>query len=267
MPRNSGTGGYTLPANISAVPTAVIESDDWNRLIQDLAATFNQPVPVNLGGTGMTTLAGLLVAIGGLAKAGDTMTGALTLNGDATSALQPMTKQQTEAALALKAALSHTHTTSDITNFAAGVAAAIAATNINGLANVTGTPAAGHVLIYNSSTGKYESKLPYIEYNKGVFATSVGIHQAHPLGRIPSRFEAYLKCISADNEWDVDDMIPINAFSGLGGSAYLPTYMNASFVGFTPRAFTTPNTIQKYTLLDGSALVMSRWNVIFRVFL
>lgn len=49
-------------------------------------------------------------------KAGDTMTGALVLNADATAALGAATKQQMDAGLATKAATAHTHAWSVITD-------------------------------------------------------------------------------------------------------------------------------------------------------
>jgi len=51
-----------------------------------------------------------------VAKAGDTMTGALTLNADAANALHAVPKQQLDAGLATKAALSHSHAWADITS-------------------------------------------------------------------------------------------------------------------------------------------------------
>jgi hypothetical protein len=100
MPRNSGTGVYSPPTNITAVSGAPIESADWNAKIQDDTTLFNSPWPVGLGGTGVSSLAGFLATLGGLPLAGGTLTGPLTLSGDATAALQPVTKQQFDAALA-----------------------------------------------------------------------------------------------------------------------------------------------------------------------
>lgn len=51
-----------------------------------------------------------------LDKAGGTMTGALTLNADAANALHAVPKQQLDAGLATKAALSHSHAWADITS-------------------------------------------------------------------------------------------------------------------------------------------------------
>lgn len=51
-----------------------------------------------------------------VAKAGDTMTGPLILNADATAALGAATKQQMDAGLATKAGTSHTHAWPSITN-------------------------------------------------------------------------------------------------------------------------------------------------------
>lgn len=51
-----------------------------------------------------------------VAKAGDTMTGPLVLNADASAALGAVTKQQMDAGLATKAGTSHTHAWPSITN-------------------------------------------------------------------------------------------------------------------------------------------------------
>ena len=57
MPRNSGTGVYTSPSGLTAVPGAPVESADWNSLVADMAATFNTAWPEGLGGTGFSSWA------------------------------------------------------------------------------------------------------------------------------------------------------------------------------------------------------------------
>ena len=119
MPRNSGTGVYSPPPNITAVSSAVIESADWNALVNDLTQVLNQILPANLGGTGAASLSGLLLSIGGMPLSGGTFIGGVTLSGDATGVLQPVTKQQFDTGLATKAATSHTHVAANITDLAA----------------------------------------------------------------------------------------------------------------------------------------------------
>lgn len=55
MPRNAGTGVYTPPSGLTAVPLALIESAKWNSFVADTSATFNSPWPEGLGGTGFTS--------------------------------------------------------------------------------------------------------------------------------------------------------------------------------------------------------------------
>lgn len=103
MSRNSGTNVYSPPPNITAVSGAPIESADWNAFVQDVTSTFNAPWPVGLGGTGVTSSTGYLATLGGLPLSGGTLTGPITLSGDATASLQPVTKQQFDAGLSGKA--------------------------------------------------------------------------------------------------------------------------------------------------------------------
>ena len=51
----------------------------YNGNVDDVAVDLNTPRPIVAGGTGATTPAAALTALGAVAKAGDTMTGNLTL--------------------------------------------------------------------------------------------------------------------------------------------------------------------------------------------
>ena len=64
IPRN-GSGIYSKPAGTTAVASTTIESAKYNSVIDDLVTDANTPRPVVAGGTGATSLAGLLAAIGG----------------------------------------------------------------------------------------------------------------------------------------------------------------------------------------------------------
>lgn len=79
MPRD-GSGIYTLP-QIDFVPGSIISSAKVNSDLDDLAADLNVARPIVAGGTGQTTAAAALTALGGVAKAGDTMTGDLAFSG------------------------------------------------------------------------------------------------------------------------------------------------------------------------------------------
>lgn len=138
MPRNTGNGVYTPPPNITAVPTATIESGDWNAFVQDVATTFNQPVP--------SAFLPNIATLGGVAKAGDTMTGPLVLSGDATANLQPVTKQQFDAGLATKAATAHTHSASAVTDLSEAVQDTVGA-----MLSVTGSGTG----VYDDAVGTY----------------------------------------------------------------------------------------------------------------
>lgn len=63
-----------------------------------LSASF--VLPIAKGGTGATTAAGALTALGAMPLAGGVFTGPVTLDGDAASALEPTTLQQVQALLA-----------------------------------------------------------------------------------------------------------------------------------------------------------------------
>jgi len=78
MPRDA-SGIYTTPAGTTAVPDTTIESAKYNANVADVAADLNAPRPIVAGGTGATSAAGALTALGAVAKAGDTMTGDLKI--------------------------------------------------------------------------------------------------------------------------------------------------------------------------------------------
>lgn len=64
MPRD-GAGVYTRPAGIDAVSGATIESTKYNTNVQDVEADLNVARPISAGGTGATTPAGAMTALGG----------------------------------------------------------------------------------------------------------------------------------------------------------------------------------------------------------
>ncbi len=89
MPRN-GSGIYSLPVGTNDfTPNTTIESSKIDTLSGDLESDANTARPIVVGGTGATTAAAALTNLGAQAdlgytpvnKAGDTMTGNLTLSG------------------------------------------------------------------------------------------------------------------------------------------------------------------------------------------
>ena len=82
MPRDGATGIDTTPPGTAGVPDTTIESAKYNANVADVAADLNAARPIVAGGTGATSAAGALTALGAVAKAGDTMSGSLIINGD-----------------------------------------------------------------------------------------------------------------------------------------------------------------------------------------
>jgi hypothetical protein len=78
MPRD-GSGIYTTPAGTTAVPDTTIESSKYNGNVADVAADLNAARPIIAGGTGANNAASACANIGAVAKAGDTMTGDLSI--------------------------------------------------------------------------------------------------------------------------------------------------------------------------------------------
>lgn len=76
MPR-SGSGVYSVPPGTYGVPDETVASTPYNSNIDDVATDLNTPRPIVAGGTGATSAAQALTNLGGVAKAGDTMTGRL----------------------------------------------------------------------------------------------------------------------------------------------------------------------------------------------
>ncbi|MET0720664.1 MAG: hypothetical protein ABWY64_07495, partial [Tardiphaga sp.] len=78
MPRLP-TGVYEQPFP-DVIPDTTIESAVYNGFVNDIETDLNTPRPIVAGGTGATSAAGALTSLGAVAKAGDTMTGNLTLD-------------------------------------------------------------------------------------------------------------------------------------------------------------------------------------------
>lgn len=198
MPRNSGTGVYSPPPNITAVPGATVESADWNVLVQDLTAAFNTPWPVGLGGTGVSSLAGFLSTIGGLPLSGGTLTGPLTLSGDATGALQPVTKQQLDT----KAAATHTHTTAAITDFSTATDARIASSSV-------ATPTTNGLLSATDKT-KLNGLTPVTMTTVDLGLLTGGLQTAsHGISGGPTFIVPSLRCETSDAGYPVGFTMPI----------------------------------------------------------
>lgn len=73
-------GNYVIPDGTYGQPDQTVYSARYNGWVNDVAATFNQPTPVNKGGTGASTAPDALTNLGAVAKAGDTMTGGLIID-------------------------------------------------------------------------------------------------------------------------------------------------------------------------------------------
>lgn len=263
MPRDSGSGVYTPPANTSAIPGQPIESAKFNSLVSDIVAAFNSAWPVGLGGTGRSSLTTLLSDIGGVAKSGDTMSGTLTLSGNATGALHAVPKQQVDAGLATKADASHAHTASQITDFNAAVTARLGATGIDALSDVAITsPSPGQALIWNGTNFVNQTYGP-AEYDKGVLAANTTYTQAHGLGALPSAFDIWLECTTADQGYSVGERLSI-----IG----VMDYVNGMNVSMTAtQCFLMIRSVNSFTALNKTTrsdvfLTPARWNVIFRIF-
>ena len=87
MPRD-GSGIYSTPPGTHGTPNTTILSANYNSNVDDVAADLNTPRPIVAGGTGATTAAGALTALGAVAKAGDTMTGNLIISATDTTQRQ-----------------------------------------------------------------------------------------------------------------------------------------------------------------------------------
>lgn len=79
MPRD-GSGVYHTPAGTHGVPDTTILSANYNNNVDDVANDLNYPRPIVAGGTGSTSAANACTALGAVQKAGDTMTGQLTIS-------------------------------------------------------------------------------------------------------------------------------------------------------------------------------------------
>jgi hypothetical protein len=254
MPRN-GSGVAERPPNTNAVSGQTIESADFEASMNDIYSILNTTVP--------NAYLPSLATLGGVAKSGDTMLGPLALSGDATANLHAVTKQQMDVALALKAATSHTHTASQVTDFSAAADARIAAASINALSDVAITsPVANQVLAYNG-TNFVNSNLSATEYNKGTLAADTLYTQAHGLGAYPMLFEVFLQCAVAEFGYSVGDRI--SAEMAVSGSSFGAVRgASASECFFATRATFAVDTLNK-SIRNVASLTLSRWQVVFVV--
>jgi hypothetical protein len=78
LPRVAGI--YSRPTGIDAVPNNTIDSGKYNSNVADVEADLNLPRPIIAGGTGAVNATDALTNLGAVAKAGDTMTGDLTIS-------------------------------------------------------------------------------------------------------------------------------------------------------------------------------------------
>ena len=70
MSPRDGSGVYSSPPGTHGTPNTTILSANYNSNVDDVAADLNTPRPIVAGGTGATTAAGALTALGAVAKAG-----------------------------------------------------------------------------------------------------------------------------------------------------------------------------------------------------
>jgi hypothetical protein len=98
-----GSGVYSTPPGTHGTPNTTILSAAYNANVDDVATDLNTPRPIVAGGTGATTPAAALTALGAVAKAGDTMTGHLTLP-VTPAAANAVRKDYVDAATALNVA-------------------------------------------------------------------------------------------------------------------------------------------------------------------
>ena len=74
MPRD-GSGVYSTPPGTHGTPNTTILSANYNSNVDDVAADLNTPRPIVAGGTGATTAAGALTALGAAPLASPVFTG------------------------------------------------------------------------------------------------------------------------------------------------------------------------------------------------
>ena len=74
MPRD-GSGIYSTPPGTHGTPNTTILSANYNSNVDDVAADLNTPRPIVAGGTGATTAAGALTALGAAPLASPVFTG------------------------------------------------------------------------------------------------------------------------------------------------------------------------------------------------
>lgn len=252
MPRDSGTGVATPPSGTTLVANTDIQSAPLNSIHSDIYAIFNAPIP-----------AGLLPSLSFLPLAGGIMTGPVVLSADATASLNPVTLQQYTTGLAGKAAVSHTHTSADITNFNAASDTRIALQTIAGHSDtVVASLLNNDVLTWESATSKWKNKprTQFIELNAGSFVNNTKIAINHGLSAVPARVDWYLKCKTASTGYSVGDY----AYAAITGAPNSSVWFNVTQVGLSPRLGSGLSLVHKDNLDDSFS--NAAWDVVFRVF-
>lgn len=100
------------------------------------------------------------------------------------------------------------------------------------------------------------------EYDKGVLTNSTNYAENHGLGRLPSHFEAWIECTSADGSYAVGDRVLISTQGG-DDNRTITASMNTTLVRVR-----TGNQEPSIMSAGGNPIfiAIAKWKVIFRVY-
>jgi hypothetical protein len=99
----------------------------------------------------------------------------------------------------------------------------------------------------------------YFEINMGVISGNKNFQSEHGFGVTPRMYHAFLKCITTDRDWEVDDII---AYQDTGANSGMTVFANDTFVGAIINA--SPNMLKKESDFDDGSVDFSDWELILR---
>lgn len=107
--------------------------------------------------------------------------------------------------------------------------------------------------------------LPHVEVNKGALTTGTVYTEAHNLPFVPSRFEVWAKCTTAENGFAVGDYVQIGGQGDGGGDRTVSTIKNATSCRAVTNTSGLP-TVTSVATRSTVVLTAARWDVIFFIF-
>jgi len=248
MPRSGGI--YSLPAGSIVANGTTADASQHNTPLNDIAADLNAPRPISAGGTGATTVSAARTALGlGTAAVENIGSFATAAQGAlANTAVQP-------GSLASVATSGAYADLSGLPVVLTQVQATDPASTVSGL--ITGQRIAQAVAA--SVAPRYSSPEQAITSGGALTLT-------HGLGAVPFSVQAYLICKTAENGFQVDDLVPVNPATNAAANIAAGLSMRVTSTQIIVRYGIVANPFEVINATNGNTvqLTSANWRLIVR---